>query len=138
MGRDWDAFQKHYQNRVQKVINRRLYERDMFSAEKKQSQARPTRQQQTYSKTHWVKESREATKFCFVILKAPFRGWPNFVLELGESILRSGLSHDGETFKNKKLVSSLIQHTMIFHACVNSASFSTNENKLHQKSTYAI
>lgn len=43
MGRDWDAFQKHYQNRVQKVINRRLYERDMFSAEKKQSQARPTR-----------------------------------------------------------------------------------------------
>lgn len=34
MGCDWDAFQKHYQNRVQKVINPRLYERDMFSAEK--------------------------------------------------------------------------------------------------------
>lgn len=27
MGRDWDAFQKHDQNRVQKVINPRLYER---------------------------------------------------------------------------------------------------------------
>lgn len=41
--RNLDAFQKPYQNRIQKFINPKLYERDKFSAEKNQSQERPTR-----------------------------------------------------------------------------------------------